>query len=34
LNKRVGIMLTPMRAIFVLDFGDDFRSTDEGAMPL
>ena len=24
LNERLGIMLTPVRAIFVVDFGDDF----------
>ena len=34
LNERVGIMLTPMRAIFVVDFGEDFLGADEGAMQL
>jgi hypothetical protein len=34
LNERVGIMLTPMRAIFVVDFGDDFLGADQGAVQL
>ena len=34
LNERLGIMLTPVGAIFLVGFGDGFLSADQSAMQL